>query len=109
MPRATTERVLAATEDDAHGEEDALHACDGLRYPHFQERSQSWHRGSFVPRNCKGRGLTCPICARTERDAEHHEDGTGGLNAHHGDIERADELDARYAISGGCTGTRRAR
>ena len=42
-----------------------------------------------------GGELTGPVRARPERDAEDHEDRAGGLEAHHGDAERADELDAR--------------
>ena len=37
-------------------------------------------------------GLTRPVRARAERDAEHHEDRAGCLEAH-GDGERADELE----------------
>ena len=38
--------------------------------------------------------LTRPVRARAEGDAEHHEDRSGGLDAHHGDAECPHELEA---------------
>ena len=82
--------MLAAAEDDAHGKEDALHdAGDGVRYPRCEKRSQYETIQVGMVKE-----LTRPVRAWAERDAEYHEDRAGSLDAHHGDAERADELDA---------------